>query len=63
MKVKKKKEGRKEKRRRRKEKGLKGEGGNRLTNMGQDTETVKSILKREGFNILKKGGGKIRATS
>ena len=31
--------------------------------MGQHTERVKAILKREGFNIFRKGEKKIRMTS
>ena len=31
----------------------------RITSIGQQTESIKAILKREGFNIFRKGGEKL----
>ena len=43
--------------RRRKTRG--GEKWYEITSMGQHTERVKAILRREGFNVFRKGGEKL----
>ena len=57
-----KKDERRKTERRRKEERKCNEEGRRwygLTSMGQDTETIKSVLRRERFNISRKGGEKL----